>query len=105
MSTPTTGPAADPTATESTADTDRVEVIIDQFAFAPAMLEIPVGTTVVFTNRDPFVHTATETEFPYLFDSGNLNTGDSFEFTFDTPGTYEYFCLLHPTMLGTIVVS
>jgi plastocyanin len=92
-------------ATEAAKDTDRVEVTIEGFAFAPAMLEIPAGTTIVFTNRDSAPHTVTDSAKPSLFDSGNLAMGDSFEFTFDTPGTYEYFCRIHPTMVATIVVT
>lgn len=97
-----TQPAED-AATEVTED--RVEVEIIDFAFAPQQLEIPVGTTVVFTNSDSAPHTTTETSDTPLFDSGNLATGESFEFTFDSPGTYEYICLIHPTMQGTIVVT
>lgn len=90
-------------ATEVTAG--GVEVEISGFAFAPQQLEISVGTTVVFTNLDSAPHTATETGDTPLFDSGSLGTGESYEFTFDEPGTYEYICLIHPAMQGTIVVS
>lgn len=107
----TATPAPQPTATPAATDVatgvaaDRVEVVITEFAFAPQQLDISAGTTVVFTNRDPYPHTVTESDYPYLFDSKNLDTGESYEFTFDSPGVYEYVCLLHPTMRGTIVVS
>jgi plastocyanin len=94
-----------PQAADSDVAEDRVEVEIVDFAFAPQQLEIPVGTTVVFTNSDSAPHTATESGDTPLFDSGSLGTGESFEFTFDAPGTYEYICLIHPSMRGTIVVS
>jgi plastocyanin len=48
-------------------------------------------------------HTATSDD--EVFDSGTLNEGDEFSFTFDEAGTFSYFCQVHPTMQGTIVVE
>jgi plastocyanin len=79
-------------------------VMIMDYAFTPADLTIPVGTTVVWTNMDAAAHDVVSTDGGPL-DSPNLATGDTFEFTFDTPGTYEYFCSLHPDMTGTITVT
>jgi len=78
-------------------------VAISNFAFSPATLTITAGDTVTWTNDDAELHTATGTGG--AFDSGNLAQGDSFSFTFTTPGTYDYICTLHPTMTGQIVVQ
>lgn len=80
-------------------------VAIEDFLFSPEDLTIEVGDTVTWTNLDSFSHTATSTSGPASFDSGNLATGDTFSFTFDTAGTYEYFCEIHPNMIGSITVT
>ena len=77
-------------------------VDISDFAFSPATLTITAGDTVTWTNGDPVIHTATSTTG--AFDSGDLAEGESFSFTFTTPGTYDYLCTPHPTMTGQIVV-
>jgi plastocyanin len=78
-------------------------VTIDDFAFSPATLTITAGDTVTWTNQDTTTHTATSNTG--VFDSGDLDPGDAFSFTFTTPGTYEYHCTPHPTMTGQIVVQ
>ncbi len=78
------------------------EVRIVDFAFAPATLTIAAGDTVVWTNDDPIIHTATSVNG--AFDSGDLDQGDSYSLTFTTPGTYDYLCTPHPSMTGRIVV-
>jgi len=80
-------------------------IAIDNFAFTPASLTVPAGTKVTWTNHDDIPHTATSADPPQLFHSGPLDTDDSFSFTFDKPGTYTYFCALHPHMQGTVVVT
>ncbi|MEO5985459.1 MAG: plastocyanin/azurin family copper-binding protein [Candidatus Limnocylindria bacterium] len=68
------------------------------------VLTVKVGTTVTWTNDDPeMIHTVTDVDAG--FDSGFLDPGDSFSFTFDTPGEYEYYCLPHPWMRAMIVVE
>jgi len=64
---------------------------------------VPVGTTVTWTNEDDMVHTVTSTT--KVFSSSELNTGQSFSYTFTTPGTYPYFCALHPRMTATVIVK
>jgi plastocyanin len=81
------------------------QVAIDNFAFRPATLTIAVGTKVTWVNRDDVPHTATSTKKPRLFDSGTLDTDERFTHVFTAPGTYEYFCALHPHMTGKIVVK
>jgi plastocyanin len=79
------------------------EVKIDNFTFAPQELHVTAGTAVTWENRDDIPHTITSTT--QVFRSKALDTGDRFSFTFATPGTYKYFCSLHPHMTGTIVVE
>jgi plastocyanin len=81
------------------------EVVIDQFQFGPAVLNVPVGTKVTWTNDDSDPHTVTSEAEPKLLKSPPLDTGESFAFTFDKPGTYRYFCAIHPRMQGVVVVQ
>jgi len=78
-------------------------VNIDNFTFGPEKLTVKAGTTVTWKNEDDIPHTvASSTK---AFKSHALDTDDTFSFTFTTPGTYEYFCSLHPHMVGTVVVE
>lgn len=86
----------------SSAAGGEVAVSIENFAYGDP-IEIPVGTTVTWTNLDSAPHTVTQTGGG--FQSGKLDTGATFSFTFDTPGTYEYFCEYHANMKGTITVK
>jgi plastocyanin len=79
------------------------QVTIDNFTFSPATLTVPSGTTVTWTNQDDMVHTVTETN--RSFSSKGLETGDTYSHTFTAPGTYTYFCALHPRMTATVVVK
>jgi plastocyanin len=96
--------AAIPAASARAAETEvKIEVKIDNFAFAPQRIVVKAGTTVTWINADDAPHTvASSTK---VFKSGALDTEDKFSFTFATPGTYEYFCSLHPHMTGTVVVE
>ena len=78
-------------------------VAISGFSFQPASLEVAAGTTVTWENEDGAPHTATSSDG--TFDSGRLSTGYTFEWTFDTAGSFAYACAIHPSMTGTIVVS
>ena len=78
-------------------------VKIDNFTFAPALLTVKTGTTVRWLNEDDIPHTVASST--RAFKSKALDTDDSFSFTFGAPGTYEYFCSLHPHMKATIVVE
>jgi plastocyanin len=72
-------------------------------AFSPATLTISVGDSVTWTNADDRPHTVTSNDG--AFDSGNLDEGRAFSFTFTEPGTYTYVCNYHPKMQATIVVT
>jgi plastocyanin len=82
---------------------EEVAVNIANFAFDPPSLDIATGTTVTWTNQDSAPHTATGEGD--AFDSERLEQGDTFSFTFDTPGTYNYFCEFHANMTATINVT
>lgn len=82
----------------------EAQVTIDNFTFSPAQVSVAAGTRVTWTNRDDIPHTVTSSDEPRAMRSPPLDTGDSFAFAFERPGTYRYFCSLHPHMQGTVVV-
>lgn len=77
-------------------------VDIADFAFTPATLEVPVGTTVTWTNADSAPHTATARDGS--FNTGRIADGESRSVTLNTAGTFEYYCAVHPRMVATLVV-
>jgi plastocyanin len=79
----------------------EVAANIKDFAFDPGTIEFAAGTPVTWTNHDSTAHTVSQSGGG--FESGKLDPGMTFSFTFDTPGTYDYFCQFHPNMAGTIV--
>lgn len=79
-------------------------VSIDNFTFTPQTVTVKTGTTVTWTNRDDIPHGIAATNNAFTR-SKALDTDDSFSFTFTTPGSYQYFCYVHPHMTGTIVVE
>ena len=79
------------------------EVKIDNFSFGPQTVTVPVGATVTWTNRDDIPHTAASTDG--VFKSRVMDTDEKFSFTFTKPGTYPYYCTIHPKMTGTVVVQ
>ncbi|MFZ1429184.1 MAG: cupredoxin family copper-binding protein [Geminicoccaceae bacterium] len=85
------------------AATTDAKVSIENFTFEPAEITVPAGSTVAWVNHDDIPHTVTSSE--KLFKSPALDTDDGYTMTFDKPGTYPYFCALHPHMTGTVVVT
>jgi plastocyanin len=81
-----------------------VAVSIDNFTFTPQTLTVKAGTTVTWTNKDDIPHGIAATGNAFRR-SNALDTDDSYAFLFTTPGTYQYFCYIHPHMTGTIVVQ
>ncbi len=79
-----------------------MEISIVDFNFDPAEMEVPVGTTVRWTNNDSFDHNVKADDG--TFESETLGGGDTFEFTFESAGTFSYICGIHPSMQGTITV-
>ncbi|TVT86140.1 plastocyanin/azurin family copper-binding protein [Pseudomonas sp. H3(2019)] len=82
---------------------EGTKIDIKEFMFAPKDVTVAVGTTVTWVNDDQTVHTVMETH--KVFHSPALDTNDKFSYQFNTPGTYEYYCALHPQMVGKIIVS
>ena len=76
---------------------------ISDFSFSPPLLTVPVGTTVTWVNEDGEPHLVVNGDM--LFKSHALDTGDKFSFTFSTPGKFQYFCAIHPHMVGAVVVE
>jgi amicyanin len=79
-------------------------VSIDNFTFNPPTLTVKAGTTVTWTNKDDIPH-GIAAAGNTIKRSNALDTDDKYSFTFTTPGTYQYFCYIHPHMTGTIVVE
>jgi plastocyanin len=83
---------------------DATDVItIDNFTFTPKELTVAVGTTVKWVNHDDIPHTVVEKKT--TFRSKALDTDDSYSFTFASAGSFDYFCGLHPHMVGKIIVQ
>ena len=79
------------------------QVIVENFSFQPGTLTVKAGTTVTWVNHDDEPHTVNENN--KTFKSGTLDTDAKFSYKFTTPGTYSYFCSLHPRMTGQIIVK
>ena len=86
-----------------TAGAGPSQVVVDNFSFAPVMATVAAGSTVTWTNRDDVPHNIVSTE--QKFKSPVLDTDQQFSHTFDAPGTYKYFCSIHPKMTGQVVVA
>jgi len=80
-----------------------VAVDVKDFTFSPLSLTVSSGTTVTWTNHDQLRHTVTSTAG--VFDSKALRNGETFAQAFAQPGTYQYFCALHPQMQATVIVK
>jgi plastocyanin len=78
-------------------------ISIENFNIVPATLTVPAGTTVVWTNHDDVEHTVTASD--NSFSSAAIPTDGQFSNTFTTPGTYSYFCAIHPFMTAKVIVQ
>jgi plastocyanin len=79
------------------------DVVVESFTFAPAMSQVPVGTSVTWINKDDAPHNIVSTD--RAFKSPVLDTDDRFSHRFDAPGTYHYYCAMHPKMTGQVIVG
>ena len=86
-------------ATQSTPN----QVMVENFSFQPGTLTVNAGTTVTWVNHDDEPHTVNENN--KTFKSGALDTDGKFSYKFTSPGTYSYFCSIHPRMKGQIIVK
>jgi plastocyanin len=80
-------------------------VTIANFAFSPTPPTVASGTKITWTNTDEEPHTVVSADAGATFKSPALDTDDKFSFTFSKPGSYKYFCSVHPRMVGTIIVK
>lgn len=94
--TPTPEPESGPTPTPA-------EVKISGFAFVPVTITVSAGTTVTWTNNDSVAYTVSSRD--NLFGSGNLSGSATFSYTFGQSGTFEYYCKIHPSMTGKVIVE
>ena len=85
------------------ADAATPSVQIKEFKFVPAQLTVRPGTTVTWINGDEEPHTVTATDRAYT--SSGLDRRQTYSHRFTAPGTYTYFCALHPHMTATVVVK
>lgn len=93
-------------ATDAVADAPATaDVTMARSRFGPDEVAVAAGGTVTFTNTDPFAHTVTANpDVEPSFGSGPIDEGETFDVTFETAGTFAYFCEVHPTMRATVVV-
>lgn len=97
------GSTAASTAATTASGAGGQAVAIQSNSFNPASLTIKVGETVTWTNKDSYAHTVTSDNG--AFDSGSINNGATFSFTFKTAGTYSYHCSIHTSMTAKIIVQ
>lgn len=97
--------AATPARDSAPAATVSHSVQMVNFAFAPQVLNVTSGDSVTWTNQDEAPHTVTTTSGPRSISSPMLSKGQSFTYTFVVPGTYSYYCAVHPDMRAEVVVS
>ncbi len=86
----------------SATSTDKVNIV--DFKYGPEAIEVTKGTKVSFTNEDTAKHTATSKP-QGKFDSGDISKGQTKPVTFKESGTFNYFCVYHPTMAGKVTVK
>jgi amicyanin len=81
-------------------------VSMKDIKFVPADVTVKKGQTVQWTNNDSVPHNVTKESGPGPeFKSSTLNGGDTYKYTFTTPGTFDYVCTIHPNQAGTITVK
>lgn len=95
--------AGDSTTTTTGAPAEPGAVLVAGYAFDPTPATVQAGETITWTNEDDFAHTSTSDDD--VWDSDEIGNGESFEFTFDEPGTYAYHCAIHNFMQGEVVVE
>lgn len=97
-------PGSDATIVPANATT-VVRIVADagSDSYDPNPVEVNVGETVTWQNSDATIHTASSNDD--TFDSKILRSGEVFSFTFEEEGEFPYYCKIHPSMKGTVVVS
>jgi plastocyanin len=87
-----------------------ISSVKEGYLYQPNTTQVKVGDTVSWTNDDDTLHTVTsgsgtDENAGASFDSGMMGAGKTFEHTFTTAGEYPYFCIVHPDMIGKVIVS
>ncbi len=102
QSTATPAPTTNPGQTQTSSPSLSVE--IKSFAFNPETINISKGQTVTWIQLDPAPHTITSVNsvFP---NSPSLSKGQTYNYTFNETGTFEYYCSIHPGMKGKVIVT
>jgi plastocyanin len=104
------GPPSTPTVSKSQGEAQRsgdaVQVVARDTQFVPRAITVPAGGSITWTNEDPIAHNVTKESGPGPdFASDTMMKGDTFTQKFDTPGTIDYVCTIHPQQTGTITVE
>lgn len=99
---PTNNPPV--TNTPATGNAKTYTVDIQNFQFSPSTITIKAGDSVTWTNMDSMSHTVTSSSRNEL-NSPTLANGKTYSNTFSTPGTYSYYCTIHPSMKATVIVQ
>ena len=95
--------AATPAPPPAAAKSQVLEVAIDNFSFTPPTVTVSAGTTVTWVNHDDVPHTVTANDRGFA--SKALDTDERYSRLFATPGTYAYYCAVHPHMTGQVIVK
>lgn len=101
--------SAKPEHNQTVSESKTNTIIIKDFDYDPFTLKIKAGAVIIWMNEDSYAHTVTAkghtSKTKGLFDSGTLSKGQSFSYTFKEAGTFEYYCAIHPSMIGKIEVE
>ncbi|MGK4592614.1 cupredoxin domain-containing protein [Amycolatopsis sp. w19] len=85
-------------------DAATQQVMMQDYAYGPAALTVRAGDTVTWMQHDQAPHDVVTTSAPVAFRSPQLSAGQSWSYTFTKPGTYSYYCSVHPDMRATVTV-
>ena len=94
---------ASPGGAQSKTNSQPSRITIKDFSFGPATVTLPTGTKLTWVNKDEEPHKVVSVDD--IFKSTAIDTDGEFSFVFNKPGTYKYYCSVHPRMVGTIVVE
>ena len=89
---------------DQSGSSDKYQIKIDNFSFAPPTLTVPAGATVTWVNQDDVPHNIVSSEGKTL-KSPVMDTDEKFSYTFTKPGTYPYYCGIHPKMTAKVIVE
>ncbi|MFC5747338.1 cupredoxin domain-containing protein [Actinomadura rugatobispora] len=98
-------PAAAPGGPAQSAAAEPIVIRMKNNTYSRSTLQVPAGQKVTWVNDDAAPHTVTTTSGPTKIDSGEIKQGESFSYTFSTPGTYAYYCAYHPDMKAGVTVT